>query len=167
MIIWINGSFGVGKTTIAKKLNDKINGSILYDPEEIGIFLANTLPVKEDDFQDYELWRIYNYEVLKYLSNKYEIIIVPMTITNPQYYKEIVTKLKNENIEVIDFILTASKENLLKRLTERKNTTDWTYVQIDRCIKAFNNNFEGKIIDTNYNNIDEVTSSILNLIDVL
>ena len=27
MIIWINGSFGVGKTTIAKKLENKINNT--------------------------------------------------------------------------------------------------------------------------------------------
>ena len=32
MIIWINGSFGVGKTTIAEKLKEKIRNSILYDP---------------------------------------------------------------------------------------------------------------------------------------
>lgn len=38
MIIWINGSFGVGKTTIAERLKDKIRESIIYDPEEIGIF---------------------------------------------------------------------------------------------------------------------------------
>ena len=55
MIIWINGSFGVGKTTVAEKLKEKIDKSIIYDPEKIGMFLSNTLPTKEDDFQDYKL----------------------------------------------------------------------------------------------------------------
>ncbi len=50
MIIWLNGSFGVGKTTIAYKLKEKINNSIIYDPEEIGTFLDNILPTKKDDF---------------------------------------------------------------------------------------------------------------------
>lgn len=50
MIIWINGSFGVGKTTVAEKLKDKIDKSIIYDPEKIGMFLSNTLPTKENDF---------------------------------------------------------------------------------------------------------------------
>lgn len=43
MMIWINGSFGVGKTTIASDLKNKISidKSIIYDPEEIGEVLSN------------------------------------------------------------------------------------------------------------------------------
>lgn len=71
MIIWINGCFGVGKTTIASRLKEKIDNSIVYDPEKIGMFLFNTLPVKEDDFQDYELWRRINYKLLKNLNTEF------------------------------------------------------------------------------------------------
>lgn len=46
MIIWINGSFGVGKTTIAQDLKLKIENSIIYDPEKIGEFLFNIMPKK-------------------------------------------------------------------------------------------------------------------------
>ena len=56
MIIWINGSFGVGKTTIAEKLKERIKNSIIYDPEKVGLFLDKMLSEKKDDFQDYELW---------------------------------------------------------------------------------------------------------------
>ena len=48
MIIWINGCFGVGKTTVAGRLKEKIDNSIIYDPEKVGIFLFNTLPVKKE-----------------------------------------------------------------------------------------------------------------------
>ncbi len=82
MIIWLNGSFGSGKSTIATRLNNILNKSIIYAPEIIGTFLMDNLPVKKDDFQDYELWRTFNYDILKYLSSLYETIIVPMTITN-------------------------------------------------------------------------------------
>lgn len=142
MIIWINGSFGVGKTTIAKKLNKKVKESIIYDPEEIGIFLTKILPKKED-FQDYELWRKFNYEILKYLNSKYQNIIVPMTITNVQYYNEIVGKLRQDNIKVESFILIASKNTLIERLNKR-NSTEWAYKQIDRCTKIFELDFDGK-----------------------
>ena len=121
MIIWLNGSFGVGKTTIAYKLKEKINNSIIYDPEEIGTFLENTLPTKKDDFQDYELWRILNYEILKYHSSKYNTIIVPMTITNEFYYDEIVGRLIKENVVVKEFILIASKDTIIKRLDKKEN----------------------------------------------
>ncbi|MCI9279724.1 MAG: hypothetical protein HFJ02_02870 [Bacilli bacterium] len=55
MIIWINGSFGVGKSTIAEDLKLKIANAIVYDPEKIGEFLFNIMPEKKNDFQDYEL----------------------------------------------------------------------------------------------------------------
>ena len=116
MIIWINGSFGVGKTTIANKLKEKINESIIYDPEEIGTYLSNTQQEKNDDFQYYELWRALNYEKLKNLSTRFDTIIVPMTVTNMQYYDEIAGKLERDGIIVKQFILTASRETIIKRL---------------------------------------------------
>ncbi len=164
MIIWINGSFGVGKTTVANKLKDKINQSIIYDPEEVGVFLSNTLPIKKDDFQDYELWRSFNFEIIKFLHTKFKTIIVPMTITNSQYYDEIVGKLQSENIEVKDFILIASKDNLLKRLDKRGNSTKWAYEQVNRCVETFKTDFKGQKIDTNDNNINEVVLKILGFI---
>lgn len=164
MIIWLNGAFGSGKSTVATKLNNILNKSIIYDPELIGGFLNDTLPMKKDDFQDYELWRTLNYEVLKYLSCAYDTIIVPMTITNRMYYDEIVGKLRSDNIELKSFILMASKDNLIKRLNERGNSTEWAYQQIDRCCAAFNGEFDGIKIDTNDNDIEKVKIKILDLL---
>ena len=164
MIIWINGSFGVGKTTIAEGLKRKIENSIIYDPENIGEFLLNIMPEKEKDFQDYELWRILNLEILKNLSKSYPTIIVPMTITKQEYYDEIIGNLRNNNIKVKDFILIATKYKIIERLDDRKNTTDWTYNQVDRCIKTFEKNFKGYKIDTNNDNINKIVSKILELV---
>lgn len=165
MIIWLNGSFGVGKTTVAHKLKERIDDAIIYDPEEIGGFLSDTLPVKEDDFQDYELWRKFNYEILKFLNFKFPCIIVPMTVTSLQYYDEIVGKLLDDGIVVKDFILIASKENLIKRLDKRENSTEWAYNQVSRCVEVFESDFSGEKIDTNNRNSDEVVLKIVNLIE--
>src|SRR2546423_14068933 len=63
MIIMINGSFGVGKTTVARLLRDSFRGSMIFDPEWAGLVLMR-LPkwIKlsgsgSDDFQHIELWR--------------------------------------------------------------------------------------------------------------
>ena len=32
MIIWINGPFGAGKTTLAKRLRDRRSKSLIFDP---------------------------------------------------------------------------------------------------------------------------------------
>lgn len=165
MIIWINGSFGVGKTTVAEKLNEKIDKSIIYDPEKIGMFLSSTLPTKENDFQDYRLWRTINYEMLKNLYNEFEVIIVPMTITNLQYYNEIVGRLERDGINIKHFILIASKENIISRLNARDNSTEWAYMQVDRCDKAFKYDYlKGQKIDTNNKNVDEVCNNLIKII---
>lgn len=161
MIIWINGSFGVGKTTIAEILKCKIKNSIIYDPEKIGEFLNSIMPEKKEDFQDYELWRSLNLEILKNLSKSYDIIIVPMTIINKKYYDEIIENLRNDNIVVKGFILIATKDKILERLDKRKNSTKWAYEQIDKCIETFEVEFKGHKIDTNNDNIDEIVWKML------
>lgn len=160
MIIWINGSFGVGKTTVANRLKEKINESIIYDPEEIGTYLSNTQPEKKDDFQDYELWRALNYEKLKNLSTRFDTIIVTMTVTNMQYYDEIAGKLERDGIIVKQFILTASRETIIKRLDARGNSTKWAYNQIDRCIRSFNE-IQGEKINTDSISVEEVVNYII------
>ena len=165
MIIWLNGSFGVGKTTIAENLKEKMTNSIIYDPEKVGMFLYKTLPEKKDDFQDYELWRTINYEMLKELDKQNEVIIVPMTITNLQYYNEIVGKLQKDGIKILHFILTANKESIISRLNNRDNSTEWAYNQVDRCVTAFQgDSFNGQKIDTNNKSIDETCSCLMKLI---
>lgn len=53
MIIWLNGAYGSGKTTIAELLHERIFPSWIYDPEEIGDFFRKNLPkeIQKDDFK--------------------------------------------------------------------------------------------------------------------
>jgi hypothetical protein len=61
MVVLLNGSFGVGKTTVARLLRSSWAGSVVYDPEWCGLALMR-LPRsvtggRADDFQDMALWR--------------------------------------------------------------------------------------------------------------
>ena len=62
-VVLINGSFGVGKTSVARDLRRRISGSVIYDPEWTG-WAIQRLPSwvylsgdDTDDFQDVNLWR--------------------------------------------------------------------------------------------------------------
>ena len=167
MIIWINGSFGVGKTSTAELLKKELDNSIMYDPEEIGGFLSNVFEHEKDDFQDYELWRTLNFDILKYMCSIYEIVIVPMTITNKQYYDEIVNKLEVSGIKLNHFILCASKENIINRLESRWNSTEWAYNQVDKCINVFESNeFKSKKINTDNMTVSDVVKTIVDSIQL-
>ncbi|WP_040979322.1 AAA family ATPase [Oceanobacillus jeddahense] len=163
-IIWLNGAFGAGKTQTAYELHRRLENSFVYDPENIGFFLDQNLPdkLKKKDFQDYEIWREFNYKTLKYIAeNDQTPIIVPMTITDTSYFKEITGKLESEEIQLHKFVLSASKEVIERRLRkrlERKNS--WGFRQIDRCISSLADEVFGEKIQTDYLSIDNVVEIV-------
>ena len=58
MIIWLNGTFGAGKTTTGMRLAGRLANARLFDPEEVGYLLMRTLEDHEfRDFQDLAPWR--------------------------------------------------------------------------------------------------------------
>jgi thymidylate kinase len=40
MIIWINGAFGAGKTTLAEELHRRLPDALAFDPEFVGYILS-------------------------------------------------------------------------------------------------------------------------------
>lgn len=166
MIIWINGSFGVGKTTTSNELHKKLKYSFIYDPEMAGEFIWNNLPEcisRKGDFQDILIWRNFNYEMLKYMHEIYHgTIIVPMTLVNKEYYDEIIGRLINEGISVQHYILTAEKSTILNRLAKRDEVyNSWAVQQIDRCLTSFEKDIDGIKINTDDLSTEEIVNIIL------
>jgi hypothetical protein len=50
VIIWLNGGFGAGKTTLAKELHRRVPDAVVYNPEDVGLMLWKWMP-PNDDFQ--------------------------------------------------------------------------------------------------------------------
>lgn len=166
MIIWLNGCFGVGKTETANRLQQKTASSHIYDPEQVGYFLWDNFPAplrRKGDFQDIEIWRDFNYRIIKYMAQNFAgHIIIPMTLVEPEYYHQIIGKLQNDGIAVRHIILTAPKETIIERLMRRgEDQNSWAEQQIDRCMDAFAGRIDGERIDTSKRSIEEVADYIL------
>ncbi len=56
MIIWLNGGFGAGKTTLAEELHRRLPDAVVYDPEDVGLMLWKWMP-PNGDFQHLPSWR--------------------------------------------------------------------------------------------------------------
>ncbi len=164
MIIWINGAFGSGKTQTAFELHRRLKPSYIYDPEKMGFAMRSMIPpdIAEDDFQSYPLWREFNYSMLSYLSDTYQgIIIVPMTITNDQYFHDIISRLRQDGRTIHHFTLLASKETLLKRLrTRAEGKNSWAAKQIDRCINSLSDSLFTEHLHTDQMSIQQVAETI-------
>lgn len=141
MVLWINGAFGSGKTSVAFELHRRLAHSHVYDPENIGYFLWKNEPksIQKPNFQDEPLWRRMNAEMLLHIASRYDgTIIAPMTVCSAQYYDEIIGELRRAGIDVRHFLLGAERETLLKRLASRMDGGDsWAARQIDACLAGF------------------------------
>lgn len=170
MIIWINGAFGSGKTQTAFELQRRIPNSYVYDLENAGYFIRDHVPLdaKRDDFQDYPMWREFNYSMLKYLDQESDqLILAPMTITSVDYFDEIVGGLRQDGVVIQHFTLCASQEVLLRRLRSRgEGSNSWAARQIDRCIHGLSNEVFQHHIDTDHLSIDQVVETIAALAEV-
>ncbi len=121
-VIWLNGAFGVGKTTVAELLVEEIDGAALVDPELIGEMLRQLAPAasQTDDWQDMPMWRSLTRDALAGLVTAgHGPLVVPMTIVDPGYFDETVVALRRAGITVSHFTLVASTETILSRLVVR------------------------------------------------
>jgi len=164
MFIWLNGAFGSGKTQTAHELNRRLPDSFVYDPENVGFMIRRNQPpsLHKPDFQNEPLWRSVNYELMMQLGADYSgVVIVPMTLTDPQYYDEIITRLRDNGADVRHFVLYAEPETILRRLRSRfEGGNSWAARQIPRCIEAFDSGkFEG-IIHTDRMTIPQTAEAV-------
>lgn len=173
MIILVNGAFGVGKTTVAERLQSEIHNSMIYDPEMVGYLLREMLPpeIKKQespggDFQDYHLWKAMVVDTAKHLKVQYKThLIVPMTIRNHSYFTYITQGFEALDTDTYSFCLTASKEMIHNRLLGRgEEPGNWCFQQTDGCLEAYDKKDFGEKIVTENKSIDDVIEIILSRI---
>ena len=73
MIYWINGAYGVGKSTVAEQLRAKLPKAHIFDAEEVGNAVRDNYPEECKHsiiFEGYPLWRELNCKLLKDISRK-------------------------------------------------------------------------------------------------
>ncbi|WP_312097415.1 AAA family ATPase [Niallia sp.] len=164
MIIWINGTFGSGKTTTAYELEKRVDKAFVFDPERFGYVLMKNIPMslQKDDFQDFPIWRETNYLLLKQIAIHYDgIIVVPMTITNEEYFHDIISRLQNDQIIVKHVTLMASKTTIKKRLRSRLEGEDsWAYKQAEARLKQLKRPLFKEHIFTDDLTVEEVLDKI-------
>ncbi|MFD0204939.1 trypsin-like serine peptidase, partial [Saccharothrix carnea] len=105
MLLWINGPFGGGKTQTAHELLRRLPGSFVSDPEHVGFALHRMTPrALRGDFQDLASWRQGVVEVLDRAASGHDgVIVVPMTVVEPAYFREVVGGLRDRGHDVRHF----------------------------------------------------------------
>ena len=122
-VIWLNGAFGAGKTTVARKLASLLPDAMTLDPEEIGAMLRKVIPAAQrtGDFQDLRVWRSLTVAAVEgVLQDHPGLLLVPMTVIDPAYFDETVGELRRSGITVHHFTLVADPKTIRRRLLLRR-----------------------------------------------
>jgi AAA domain len=120
MIVWINGAFGAGKTTLAQELSRRLPDAVLFDPEYVGYMLRHWVPVPTGDFQDLPSWRELVVATALSLRKHYPgTLIAPMTLIDDDYLTEILAGLRAGGAEVLHVFLDLDPAVLRQRIAGR------------------------------------------------
>lgn len=172
MVVFINGSFGVGKTTVARLLRGRLAGSAVYDPELAGVAmmrLSSLLSFKRtaaEDFQDFRLWRrsaVAGVRLFRALSRG--PVIVPMTFSRREYFDEVVAGVRRFDSEVRVFCLRAGLPTVRQRLAAREGESEgpgaeWLARRIAECDAAHRDPHFGEPVETEDRPAREVCADI-------
>jgi AAA domain len=172
MVIMINGSFGVGKSTVAKLLRRHFRGSVIFDPEWAGLLLMRLpgwIKLKgsgSDDFQNIELWRssaVAGARLFRLMARG--PVIVPMTFSRRDYFEEVAEGVRHFDPEVRAFCLRASLATVRRRLAGRGSKiegpgSEWLARRTEECLDAHRDPHFGEPVETEDRTAREVAEEI-------
>lgn len=119
MIIWLNGTFGVGKTTTADLVCGQTDCKP-FDPEHVGYLVggaAQRWGHDFDDFQDLPPWRALVPVVAAELHRLARAPLVAVqTVLNEQYWAELSTGLADQGLPVVHLVLDCKPDELRRRI---------------------------------------------------
>jgi RNase adaptor protein for sRNA GlmZ degradation len=144
VIVWLNGTFGVGKTTTGGHLSGGDDRLRHFDPEWVGYMLANNLPDHAvTDFQQYPSWRrlvpVVAHEISQFTGQH---LVAAQSVLVEDYWREIVEGLAGLNHEVFHVLLDADAETLHARIDsddrEPARIRPWRHRHVDVFQSALN-----------------------------
>jgi hypothetical protein len=147
LIIWLNGGFGSGKTTLTEELHRRLPAAVIFDPEHVGYVLTQAVPAPTGDFQDLPSWRHLVVEHILTLRRFHPAtLIVPMTLVNRQYLDEIIGALRQAGETVTHIFLDLPADVLESRIRAQvvcptdlkrdESARQFRLKNIPRCVAA-------------------------------
>jgi predicted kinase len=140
VIVWINGPFGGGKTTVARAVCDRLPAALYFDPEYVGYLLKTFVDVPTGDFQDLPLWRRLVVETAHGLVTEYgRPLAVPMALLDAGYRAEILGGLRARGVPVTQVVLEVPGPVLRARIdadTREIQARGWRHDRLELALTS-------------------------------
>ncbi|GAB3115185.1 NUDIX hydrolase [Streptomyces calidiresistens] len=128
MIIWLNGAFGAGKTSVAGELVELLPGGVLFEPGRLTAVLRGTLPVKSweetGDVRNLPAWRRLVVEAVAAVHRETGgTLVVPGSLLDRSHRDEIFGGLAACGLSVRHLLVHVDEAVLRHRLRDRPPPT--------------------------------------------
>ncbi|MFD7645674.1 AAA family ATPase [Kitasatospora sp. NPDC059795] len=170
MILFVNGPFGVGKTSTTGLIARRRPDALIVNPEDIGHMLWAQLPeaLRTEEFELEPVWPPLTRCMLDQAARHYDRpVVVPMTIARQPVFDQIVRPLREAGHHVRHFTLLAEAATIRSRLRERGEGPDkwgplsWEGNQVERCLDALRRPEFADHVDTEHRPAAAVADEIL------
>ena len=167
-LIIINGTTGVGKSTVAKRLHNELPMTFLVDMDSQRRFISG---YRETPKESSELSFVVSMAIIEAcLKEGRDVIIDKMIWSINDYLDRLVSLGKKYKADTYEFILSASKKTVMERLDKRGYkpegllTPEKAELFWEETQKLTNHRDGAILIDTEKLNADEVFEKIKNQI---
>lgn len=172
MIVFLNGPFGVGKTTTARLLVERLPDARIFNPERVGIVVrAVVRPLNPAaDYQDTHAWRLLVPLVARLLAVETGgPLIMPMTVWRRDYFDEMVVRLRRVDRDLRCIQLTASANILQQRIFARLDAEGghaWCFAHLEAGLAMAKDPAFGVRVTTDGRSPAEVAEAVRRLLRV-
>jgi len=141
VFILVNGAFGIGKTTVARRLCALLPRALLFDPEWIGFVLKRLPGYDASDFQHLAAWRRSAMLGARAFGLVAPTVVVPMAFSEPAYLDAVRSGIAASRRPVRHFCLIAPIDVVTARLEDRGEPADdprwaWVHRRAAECCAA-------------------------------
>lgn len=121
-VLWINGPFGISKMPVAQALHERLPGSFVFDPEDMGTALKKLTPKFTGESQDHPLWIPLMLDALQYAVREANgPLIVPVTLADVARHRRMMSGLKDRGVTVHHFTLLSPAQIVQARMSKQRH----------------------------------------------
>ena len=164
MIIWISGPYGVGKSTLAEALIEKMDNALIFDAELVGDAVRSNYPDIPYGYiyEDYPLWGEFCCKLLTDVHETFrKDILVPMTLLRSASYESIIRKLRDNGVETHLVVLEASYDSVHDRILARSEEEGCWCMENIALARDGSSTLPGIHINTDSVTVDELVEIVL------
>jgi hypothetical protein len=127
MIIWLNGAFGAGKTTVAASLVELVPGLVLFDTEQVGYMLKHVLDARRPvaDFTEWRPWRSLVVATAQQLASYLDTdLVIPQSVLVRSRWDELMDDFESKGMDVRAFTLHVDEVEHQRRILDDRAEPD-------------------------------------------